>query len=337
MDHITLARWADLLLIAPASAQCLAKLAHGMADDLLSTLCLATSAPIAIAPAMNQQMWKNSATQQNNNTLLKRGMLIWGPDLGLQACGDNGPGRMLEPAQLLENTQDFFKRQPLAKTDALSGIRIMITAGPTQEAIDPIRYISNHSTGRMGYVLAEAAQAAGADVTLISGPSQLIPPPQINFCRITTAQEMLDAVIQRIAHCDIFIAAAAVTDFKPTLPAKQKIKKTPGQTTLNLALETNPDILATVANLHNRPFTVGFAAETEHLEANAQKKLLHKKVDMIAANWVGKENSGFGSENNALTVLWQGGKQEFSLKSKQELAKDLLQLIKKRLTHTLPE
>lgn len=326
MDHISLARWAEIILIAPASANCMAKLAYGMADDLLSTLCLATTAPIALAPAMNQQMWQNSATQHNQAILLERGIKIWGPNSGSQACGEYGPGRIQEPTELLAQVIACFK-QP----GKLSGLRIIITAGPTHENIDPVRYISNHSSGRMGYALAEAAQAMGAEVMLISGPSTLSPPKGVKFCSVITAEEMLSAVMQNIKNCDIFIAAAAVTDFKPVNTNQEKIKKTSQQDKFELALQTNPDILNTVTALKNPPFTIGFAAETEDLEAHALKKLAQKKVDMIAANWIGPNNpgGGFGSENNALTVFWQGGKQEFSLRPKQQLARDLLELITK--------
>lgn len=330
MDHIHLARSADLILIAPASAHCLAKLAHGLADDLLSTLCLATTAPIALAPAMNQQMWKNPITQKNKDFLSAKGLHLWGPESGLQACGDDGPGRMLEPIVLLQAVEQLFNQERI-----LAGACIIITAGPTHEAIDPVRYITNHSTGLMGYALAEAASLAGANVTLISGPTHLPIPSRVSFYPVTSAQEMLDQVMTCIQDCDIFISAAAVTDFRPEMPSKQKIKKFTKQTHLELQLATNTDIVASVAALKNRPFTVGFAAETQALEENAKKKLLDKQLDMIAANWIDQANQGFASPNNALTVFWKTGKQNFSLRPKSLLAKDLLLLIKQCWQNTL--
>lgn len=302
MTHITLARWAEVLLIAPATANCIAKLTHGLADDLLSTICLATTAPILIAPAMNQQMWENVATQQNISMLQQRGYKILGPAVGLQACGENGPGRMLEAQELLQLLDAHFAPK------LLTNKHILITAGPTQEPIDPVRYLSNHSSGKMGYALAAAALQLGAEVTLISGPTQLSVPNngKLNFTAITTAQEMLQAVMQTIdnqsAKVDIFIACAAVADYAPVLPQTQKIKKSSAN--LTLELRRTPDILATVAALPAplRPFTIGFAAETENLLQNAEAKLRDKCLDLIIANAV---DSGkvFNHAENQVWIL----------------------------------
>lgn len=322
MDHIALARWADVVLIAPATADCLAKLAHGLASDVLTTLCLATKAPLAVAPAMNQQMWQHPATQANVQCLLKRGVRLFGPGSGSQACGDEGLGRMLEPLQLVTELAGLF-----AGND-LQGLRFMVTAGPTQEAIDPVRYISNHSSGKMGYALAQAAANAGAEVTLISGPTQLCCPSKVTCVPVVTAEQMHAAVMARIAACDIFIAAAAVADYRCATVAGQKLKKSPGN--LELTLTPNPDILAAVSKQTNPPFTVGFAAETENLAEHALQKLQAKHLDMIAANNVADPDTGFGSEQNALLVLWEGGQQEFSLRPKAQLAMDLLKLIVQR-------
>jgi phosphopantothenoylcysteine decarboxylase/phosphopantothenate--cysteine ligase len=298
MGHIELARWSDVVLVAPASANFIARLAHGLADDLLSTLCLATTAPVVVAPAMNQQMWMNIATQENIATLGQREIKIVGPAEGSQACGEIGPGRMLEPEQLVLETSQLFS------TGILADLKIVVTAGPTREAIDPVRYITNHSSGQMGYAVARAAAEAGADVTLVSGPVSIEPPRQVRHISVETAGQMRDAVMSDIITSDIFVAAAAVADYRCADIAEQKIKKKSED--LQLLLQKNPDILAEVASLPQGPFTVGFAAETENLLDNARSKLQNKKLDMIAANQVG-EGLGFNTDENELQVFWQAG------------------------------
>ena len=296
MGHIELARWCDVVLVAPASANFIARLAHGLADDLLSTLCLATTAPLVIAPAMNQQMWINIATQENIATLVQREIKIVGPAEGSQACGEIGPGRMLEPEQLMLEASQLFS------TGLLADLKIVVTAGPTREAIDPVRYITNHSSGRMGYAVARAAAEAGANVTLVSGPVNIEPPHQVRHISVDTADQMRDIVMSDIIESDIFVAAAAVADYRCADVAEQKIKKKAED--LSLLLQKNPDILAEVASLPRAPFTVGFAAETENLLDNARMKLQNKKLDMIAANQVG-EGLGFNVDENELQVFWQ--------------------------------
>lgn len=318
MGHIDLARWADLVLVAPASANFVARYVNGFADDLLSTLCLAATAPVALAPAMNQQMWLNPATQENLEKIKTRGIIILGPASGDQACGENGPGRMLEPEDIVPLVADAFE------TNILSGSRLLVTAGPTREAIDPVRYISNRSSGRMGYAVAMAAIEAGAEVSLVSGPVSIPAPDRANLINVTTALEMYNAVMQKISDTDIFISAAAVADYSVQSVAVQKIKKS--DDSLQLSLKKNPDILAEVAALRNPPFTVGFAAETENLAANAQSKLQSKKLDMIAANQVG-EALGFDSGMNALTVFWGTEQKQLERASKNTLAKILITLI----------
>jgi phosphopantothenoylcysteine decarboxylase/phosphopantothenate--cysteine ligase len=313
MDHISLARWADLILVAPATANSLSRLAQGLADDLLSTLCLATTAPIALAPAMNQAMWLNAATQANVALLLQRGALIWGPDEGDQACGETGPGRMLEPVALCEQVESFFAPGPLR------GVRVLMTAGGTREAIDPVRFIGNRSSGKMGYALAGAMRGLGASVSLVSGPVVLSPPAAVNMIDVESALEMRDAVMARVADCDIFIAVAAVADYRPKQVAEQKIKKQAQG--LEIELVRNPDILAEVAALESPPFTVGFAAETERVEEFAEKKRVAKGVDLIAANRVASGMGGFEGDENALTLLWQAGKEVLPLMSKTALAR----------------
>ena len=294
MGHIELARWSDVVLVAPGSANFIAKLAHGVADDLLSTLCLASEAPMLVAPAMNQQMWKNRATQDNIALLQQRDVTIVGPAAGEQACGEVGPGRMLEPAELVDIVVKQFS------TNILSGTNVLITAGPTREAIDPVRYITNRSSGKMGYAVAQAAQEAGAEVTLVSGPVALDIPDRIHHIRVDTAEQMLTMVMDGTAETDIFIAAAAVADYRCKQIAEQKIKK--DETVMSLKLEKNPDILAQVSSLPAPPFTVGFAAETEKLEQHAREKLQRKRLDMIAANQVGN-GKGFESDENALEIF----------------------------------
>lgn len=320
MGHIELARWADLIVVAPASADFIARLSHGHANDLLSTICLATNVPIAVAPAMNQQMWLKPITQENIQRLEKYNIHLLGPAAGSQACGEFGPGRLLEPGELLKNITD------LLASKIFNGETILITAGPTREAIDPVRYITNHSSGKMGYAIAIAAQRSGAKVILISGPTHLTPPANVEFISVDTAEQMYQAVHEKIKSAKIFIATAAVADFSYAKPASQKIKKN-SKTELNINLTATQDILASVTKLTSHPFVVGFAAETENLISNAEKKLIEKKLNMIAANLVGKKNSGFDSDTNELTVLWNKGKKELSLTSKQHLAHQLLQLI----------
>ena len=326
MGHIELARWADCILIAPATANCMASLAHGFAHDLLTTLCLATEAPIAVAPAMNRLMWANPATQANICTLESRGVQLLGPAEGAQACGETGAGRLLEPALIVEAlVQMLFPSNP-----ELGGVKVLITAGPTREAIDPVRFISNHSSGKMGYAVAEAARASGAQVTLVSGPVNLSPPHGVTCLSVESAQEMHDMVMRFIADIDIFIGVAAVADFRAALPAEQKIKKN-GEASLVLSLIQNPDILASVAGLENPPFTVGFAAETHDVERYARDKLKRKKLNMIAANDVADESIGFHSHQNALTVFWgDDGVEKLALASKAHIASQLVSLIATR-------
>ena len=322
MGHIELARWADEIVIAPATADFLAKLAHGFAADLLSTLCLASTAPITIAPAMNRQMWANAATQANVRLLKDRGVRVLGPASGEQACGEVGVGRMLEPTHIAAEV--FTTR---GGSGVLQGLKVVVTAGPTREKIDPVRFISNRSSGKMGYAVAQAAREAGATVVLVSGPVQIATPCGVERIDVESAEQMLSAVQSNLAGADIFIAAAAVSDYRCRDIACEKIKKT--SDTLNLALARAPDVLATVSRGETRPFLVGFAAETEHVERNALAKLTNKNLDMIAANKVG-DGLAFDKDDNALTVYWQDGKQELSLTSKAALARQLVELIAER-------
>ncbi len=322
MGHIDLARWADLILVAPASADFISRLAVGMANDLLATLCLATTAPIALAPAMNREMWQNQATQQNVTVLSQREVEIWGPADGEQACGEVGPGRMLEPMQLLRQVSDHFS------PGVLQGVQVLLTAGPTQEPIDPVRYVGNRSSGRMGYALASAFIQQGATVTLISGPVSLDTPVGVQRVDVETALEMEREVIARLDQCDIFVACAAVADYRCEEVAGQKIKKS--QDRLEMSMVRNPDILQQVASAASAPFTVGFAAETERLAELAEAKRNAKGVDMIAANLVGGDQGGFGSAENALTVLWEGGGADLPMMDKKRLAQDLVELIAKK-------
>ncbi|RUO56551.1 bifunctional phosphopantothenoylcysteine decarboxylase/phosphopantothenate--cysteine ligase CoaBC [Pseudidiomarina homiensis] len=299
MGHIELAKWADVILIAPASANTLARLAHGLADDLLSTLCLATTAPIMVAPAMNQQMWSAPAVQDNMNRLHALGIHVVEPDSGSQACGDVGAGRMPEPLALRDAVVDL-----LAPADApLQGLQLLLTAGPTREAIDPVRYLSNHSSGKMGYALAAQARRLGAKVTLVSGPTQLSAPPGVTLVSVESAQEMLEAVEQRVADAEIFIACAAVADYRLAAVAPDKIKKK--KDNMQLELVKNPDILATIAARDHPPMCVGFAAETNDVAHYAADKLKRKKLALIAANDVSDRSIGFNSDNNAMTLFWQ--------------------------------
>ncbi len=320
MGHIELAKWADLVLIAPASADFMARLNAGQGNDLLTTLCLATEAPICLAPAMNQAMWRDSVTQTNAAELSQRGVRLFGPGVGEQACGDTGPGRMLEPAELAQLTAEQFSSR------ALSGKTVFITAGPTREAIDPVRYISNHSSGKMGYALAEAAVDAGARVKLISGPVSLAQPERLRRVMVQSAEEMLAAALDGIEQCDIFIAAAAVADYRPTSIAEHKIKKDKEEV-MELHLVKNPDIVATVAARADKPFTIGFAAETQDLLQYARGKLERKKLDLIVANDVSRSDIGFNSDDNAVTLVSRDQAQALPQASKRRLARQLIELI----------
>jgi phosphopantothenoylcysteine decarboxylase / phosphopantothenate---cysteine ligase len=323
MGHIELARWAQLVLIAPASADFIARLAGGRADDLLATLCLATEAPIALAPAMNRVMWANKATQANVEILASRGIRILGPGSGNQACGEVGAGRMWEPVALAESLLE-----PPPNAGLLTGLNILITAGPTRERLDPVRYLTNRSSGKMGFAVAAAAREAGAHVTLVTGPVQLPTPVGITRINVESARDMYAAVHRQVADADVFIAAAAVADFQPVSVAKHKIKKQ--GVAVKLDLEPAPDIIKSVADMAKRPFVVGFAAETDDVEDNARSKLKRKKLDMIAANLVG-DGIAFDCEDNALTVIWPGGKVEVARGPKIDVARQLIALIASRL------
>lgn len=321
MGHIELARWADLVLVAPATADFMAKLVSGRGEDLLSTLCLATVAPIALAPAMNQAMWLNKATSKNAADLKDRGILIFGPGEGLQACGDTGPGRLLDLEQLLEHCSELFS------TGVLSGYNVVITAGPTQEAIDPVRYISNHSSGKQGFALAEAAVEAGAKVTLISGPCQLPTPDRVERIDVVSAQQMLETVMDRVATCNLFIGVAAVADYRPKDPKTQKIKKDTSGDELTIHLVKNPDILAAIAALKDGPYTVGFAAETQDVIKHAREKLARKNLDLIIANDVSDVSIGFNSDENRTTVISKTETEPLPQMSKHQLARKLVKVI----------
>ncbi len=326
MDHIELAHWASILLIAPATAHLIARLAQGLADDLLTTLALATTAPLVLAPAMNHRMWAHPATQENLKRLMARGARVLGPASGPQACGEVGPGRMLEPAEIVAAIGPG-PSQPLSRR------RVLLTAGPTREAIDPVRFIGNRSSGRMGYALAESLIRRGADVALVSGPCAIAPPLGAELVYVESAREMADEVMVRIDDCDIFVAAAAVADYRPAQVAAEKIKKDRAELTISLV--RNPDILADVTARPNRPFAVGFAAETDQLEAHALSKLQSKRLDMIAANQVAGGEGGFEVEENALVVLWPGGRSALPLMPKSQLADRLADLIIERYLASL--
>ena len=323
MGHIELARWADVVLIAPASADFLARVAAGLADDLLTTLCLATAAPIAVAPAMNHLMWSNAATRANIATLAARGVQVYGPGEGDQACGETGEGRMLEPLDLAGRLQAL-----LPADGPLAGRRVLVTAGPTRERIDPVRFISNRSSGKMGFAVAQAAREAGASVVLVAGPVSLPTPAGVTRIDIESAAEMLTAVLRELPGTEVFISTAAVADYRPARAAAQKIKKTTD--TLDLAMERTTDVLATVAARSERPFVVGFAAETESVEQNARTKLLRKNLDMIAANEVGHDKA-FDCEDNQLIVLSRGARHELPRAGKLTLARGLIALIAQEL------
>lgn len=325
MGHIELARWADLVLVAPASADFIARLAQGKGDDLLTTVCLATAAPISLAPAMNQGMWSSPATQDNLTLLQARNIRLFGPAEGSQACGDVGPGRMLEAEEIAAEAASLF--QP----GSLAGKKVVITAGPTREAIDPVRYISNHSSGKMGYAIAQAAMEAGARTVLISGPTNLAPPERVEFVAVTSAQDMYEASHDALENCDIFIAAAAVADFRPAAAADQKMKKQPGKDTMTLEMVKNPDIVASIANAKPKPFTVGFAAETQDVVAYARDKLHRKNLDLVIANDVSQPEIGFNSDDNAVILVGKQDQEVLDQRSKQQLARDLITRIAQKL------
>ena len=339
MGHIELARWADLVLVAPASCNTLAKFAAGLADDLLSTLYLATQAPVWVVPAMNQQMWSAKATQRNLSTLVEDGVHVIMPEAGSQACGDVGLGRMPEPEDLAQQVREYFHKAQRAiaeKFGLLAGKKVTITAGPTREAIDPVRYISNHSTGKMGFALAAACYSAGAKVTLIAGPVSLDTPNGVQRKNVASALQMLDLSMQQLQEgCDIFISAAAVADYRVAQVSEQKIKKAGDE--LAVSLVKNPDIVATIAQQHKRPFIVGFAAETHHVEQYAAGKLIAKKLDMIACNDVSRPDIGFASDENAMTVFFAERyameKRDLEKASKQEIAQQLVEAIHDALLH----
>lgn len=325
MGHIELARWADLVLVAPASADCIARLANGVANDLLTTLWLATRARLAVAPAMNQQMWAAPAMQANLEVLRSRGVAVFGPASGSQACGDVGEGRMLEAVQLAESCAAQFQ------TGALTARHVVITAGPTREALDPVRYISNHSSGKMGFAIAEACIEAGARVTLIAGPVHLPTPDRVQRVNVVSADDMLAAAQAAAAGADVFIATAAVADYRPATVAEQKIKKSAD--VIALELVKNPDIVATIAARPDRPFVLGFAAETEKVVEHARDKLARKKLDMIACNDVARADIGFQSDNNALTVIWADGEQHLAKAGKSAIARQLVALLAQQLVN----
>ncbi|HYW04206.1 MAG TPA: bifunctional phosphopantothenoylcysteine decarboxylase/phosphopantothenate--cysteine ligase CoaBC [Gammaproteobacteria bacterium] len=329
MGHIELARWADDVVVAPASADFMARLAHGMADDLLSTLCLATEAPIWLAPAMNRMMWANPATRDNCAVLRRRGVTLLGPGEGDQACGEVGSGRMLEPLDIVGALRAGSRDAGDEAVHAsLQGLSVMVTAGPTREPIDPVRYVSNRSSGKMGYAVAAAAARAGARVTLVSGPVILDTPPGVERVDVATAEQMREAVLARVQSCDVFIAAAAVADYRPARPAEHKVKKE--QPAMRLDMERTRDILGEVAALPGGPFSVGFAAETRRVAEYARAKLEKKGLDMIAANLVDDRGRGFDSDDNALHLFWAGGERELPSQPKSRLAAALVDVIAER-------
>jgi phosphopantothenoylcysteine decarboxylase / phosphopantothenate---cysteine ligase len=327
MGHIELARWADLILVAPASADFLARLAHGLADDLLTTLSLATTAPIAVAPAMNQMMWLNAATKANVEQLVARGVHVWGPAVGDQACGEIGPGRMLEALEIASKADAM-----LSHRGPLQGKRVLVTAGPTRECIDPVRFVSNRSSGKMGFAMAQALHEAGAIVTLVSGPVSLPTPPGVRRVDVESSDQMHAAVLRELSGIAIFVGTAAVADYRPMACAEQKIKKT--SETISLEFTRTTDILAQVSASAPRPFVVGFAAETNSVEQHARAKLQAKNLDLIAANEVG-HTKAFDCEDNSLLVLWRGGRVELPVANKRELARALTNLIVERYLEQL--
>ncbi|EKY3118297.1 bifunctional phosphopantothenoylcysteine decarboxylase/phosphopantothenate--cysteine ligase CoaBC [Cronobacter turicensis] len=318
MGHIELGKWADLVILAPATADLIARVAAGMANDLVTTICLATQSPVAVVPAMNQQMYRNIATQQNIEQLASRGLRIWGPDSGSQACGDVGPGRMLDPLEIVELAANHF-----APVNDLQHLNIMITAGPTRERLDPVRYITNDSSGKMGFAIAAAASARGARVTLVAGPVALATPPGVERIDVGSALEMEAAVQQRAQQQQIFIGCAAVADYRAETISSEKIKKQGDELTLKMV--KNPDIVAGVAALsQNRPYVVGFAAETNNVEEYARQKRLRKNLDLICANDVSQAGHGFNSDTNALHLFWQEGEKVLPLERKALLGQRLL-------------
>ncbi|MGI9279507.1 MAG: bifunctional phosphopantothenoylcysteine decarboxylase/phosphopantothenate--cysteine ligase CoaBC [Endozoicomonas sp.] len=326
MGHIELARWADVVLVAPATADFMARLTSGQADDLLTTLCLATSAPICLAPAMNQGMWRDQTTQQNVELLKERSVRIFGPSDGSQACGDVGPGRMLDPELIAQHTAEMFVH------DLLSGLNILITAGPTQEALDPVRFISNHSSGKMAYALATAAMESGASVKLISGPVALETPDRVERIDVISARDMHQAVLENMEGVDIFIGCAAVCDYRPVEIQKDKIKKNPDNPseTLEIRLVKNPDIISSVSELDERPFVIGFAAETQNVLGYAADKLRRKKLNLIVANDVSDGDIGFSSDNNEVTVLGEDFEEPMPRASKKVLSRKILKIVAHR-------
>ncbi len=325
MGHIELARWATLVLIAPATAHLMSQLATGSAGNLLTTLCLATTAPVVLAPAMNQAMWRHAATQANRATLESRGVRCIGPASGSQACGDVGPGRMVEPADIVAALPEAT---PKEVAGLLKGVRVLVTAGPTREPIDPVRFVSNRSSGKMGFAVARAAIEAGADVTLVAGPVNLPTPAGARRVDVETAAEMSAATLDRIGEADIYIGAAAVSDYRPE-PEPQKIKKRSERLVLDMV--KSPDLLATIAARPGAPFTVGFAAETERLEEYARQKLDGKRLDMIVANQVGTR-LGFDADDNSVLILWRDGQVEFSRMAKRDLARHIIATVAARFT-----
>ena len=321
MGHIELARWADAILIAPATANTIARLSSGRADDLLSSITLAFDGPIGLAPAMNQAMWKDERTQSNIKNLENKDFSLYGPGSGEQACGDIGLGRMLEPSEIVELFASLFK------AGSLSNKSVLITAGPTQEPIDPVRYVTNRSSGKMGYALAEAAVEAGAQVTLVSGPVNIKPPASCNFISVETAQEMYDAVMHHVSGKDVYIGTAAVADYSPTKVEGSKIKKDGSNESLVLEMKENQDILKTVSDKEDRPYVVGFAAETEDLLKNARKKLEKKKLDLIIANDVSDKSIGFDSEENEVTLITNSEEVLLDRSSKKKIAKRIVEFI----------
>ena len=321
MGHIELARWADAILIAPATANTIARLSSGRADDLLSSITLAFDGPIGLAPAMNQAMWKDERTQSNIKNLERKEFSLYGPGSGEQACGDVGLGRMLEPSEIVELFASLFE------AGSLSNKSVLITAGPTQEPIDPVRYVTNRSSGKMGYALAEAAIEAGAQVTLVSGPVNILPPASCNLIPVETAQEMYDAVMHHVRGIDIYIGTAAVADYSPSKIENSKIKKKGNNEALVLKMKENQDILKTVSNMKDRPYMVGFAAETEDLLKNARKKLEKKKIDLIIANDVSDKSIGFDSEENEVTLITNSEEVLLDKSSKKKIAKSIVEFI----------
>ena len=325
MGHIELAKWADGILIAPATANTLARLSSGRGDDLLSTITLAFDGPIALAPAMNQAMWRDHRTQENLDSLISNGFTICGPDSGEQACGDVGLGRMLEPIQILDIFASLFDQ------GILIGRNVLITAGPTQEPIDPVRFITNRSSGKMGYSLAEAAIAAGAKVTLVSGPVNLDPPPNCHLVSVETADEMYESVMHHIKDKDVYIGTAAVSDYSPIKPHDSKIKKDGSHSSMVLELKENRDILHSVSELKDRPYVVGFAAETDDLIDNAKKKLNNKSLDLIVANDVSDKNIGFDSDDNEVTLITQKEQQLLERQNKKKISNKIIEFISGRI------